>query len=119
MNTDILNNLKVFEENNSFINNNITLNNLSKDLKTNSSYLSKVINQYKNNTFSNYINDLRIEYAINELKQNPQFRNYTIKAISEEVGFNNAESFSKAFYKKNQIYPSFFIKQLNKDTIAV
>ena len=36
-------------------------------------------------------------------------------AIAQEVGFNNSESFSKAFYKKTGIYPSYFIKQLEKE----
>jgi AraC-like DNA-binding protein len=37
-----------------------------------------------------------------------------MSAIAEEIGFNNAQTFSSAFYKKTGIYPSYFINQLNK-----
>ncbi|WP_159025502.1 AraC family transcriptional regulator [Aquimarina sp. Aq78] len=42
------------------------------------------------------------------------YRKYTVQAIAQEIGFNNSEAFSKAFYKKTGIYPSYFIKKLEK-----
>ena len=106
---DILKNLKLFEENQSFIASNITVSILAKEFKTNSKYLSKVINIYKEKSFSNYINDLRIDFVIEKLKTDEVFRRYTIKAIAMEVGFNTAEAFSKSFFKSTGIYPSFFL----------
>ncbi|WP_299885222.1 helix-turn-helix transcriptional regulator [uncultured Lacinutrix sp.] len=111
---DVLEKLEQFEKNKNFLEKGLTLNSISKELNTNSSYLSKIINHYKEQSFSNYLNNLRINYAINELKHNIKFRNYTINAIALEVGFKTAESFSKSFYKEKGIYPSYFIKQLNK-----
>jgi len=73
-----------------------------------------VINHYKKESFSSYLNSLRIVYAVEKLKADTSFRNYTIAAIAKEVGFNNPESFSKAFYKKTGIYPSYFMNKLNK-----
>ncbi len=110
----ILMGLEEFEKKNSFLSNNINLNNLAKKLNTNSNYLSKIINQYKKESFSNYLNKLRIEYIVEELKTNSTYRKYTIKAISEISGFNNAESFSKAFYKYIRLKPSYFITELEK-----
>ncbi len=109
----ILEQLDDFETIHTFKNNNITLNQLAKDFDTNTAYLSKVINHYKDASFSKYLNNLRVDYATNALKNNAAFRKYTILAIADEVGFNNPESFSKAFYKKTGIYPSYFIKKLN------
>jgi len=111
---NILSHLNFFEKTHEFISNKISLNYLSKKLNTNSNYLSKVINQYKRTSFSNYINNLRIEYVIVQLKTNSIYRKYTIKAIAQEVGFNNSESFSKAFHKTTGIKPSYFIKELEK-----
>ncbi len=111
----ILTQLKNFEKNNSFIDNSITLNSLALTFETNSSYLSKVINAHKNKNFSTYLTDLRIDYAIKKLQNDLTFRKFGIKAIAFEVGFNNAESFSKAFFKKTAIYPSFFIKELDNE----
>ena len=90
------------------------MHNLSKSLSTNSNYLSKIINFYKGKNFSSYISDLRIDYCVEKLKTDEIFIKYSIKAIAFDIGFNNTESFSKAFYKKTGIYPSFFIKELEK-----
>ena len=106
--------LRHFEEQHEFLETNITLNSLSKKLDTNSNYLSKVINHYQQNNFSNYLNDLRIEYAVRQLKNNAQFRRYSVKGMAQEVGFSNAMSFSKAFHKRTGLYPSYFLKQLEK-----
>ncbi|NER12725.1 helix-turn-helix domain-containing protein [Leptobacterium flavescens] len=110
----IVDGLKAFEQKNEFLDPSITLNSLSKKLHTNSNYLSKVINHYEQKNFSNYINDLRIDYTVEQLKTNKQFRLYSVKGIAEEVGFNSTESFSKAFFKRTGIYPSYFIRQLRK-----
>ena len=94
--------------------NNITLANLAIDFNTNSRYLSKIINVNKGKNFSTYISDLRIDYSIEKLKTNEKFRKLAIKGIAFEIGFNNTESFSKAFYRKTGIYPSYFIKEIEK-----
>lgn len=103
--------LDEFENSNGFLNHNLTLNSLSKTFNTNSNYLSKIINFYKKQNFSSYISDLRIDYCIEQLKTNETYRKYSIKAIAFELGYNNAESFSKDFYKKTGIYPSYFIRE--------
>ncbi|MDC1161920.1 AraC family transcriptional regulator [Tenacibaculum sp.] len=106
--------LREFEEKNKFISSKITLNSLAKELKTNTNYLSKIINHHKSTSFSNYLNTLRIEYIIKILKKDSVIRRYTIKAIAIEAGFNNSESFSKAFYKVKGIKPSYFLRKLEK-----
>ncbi|MEW7289951.1 helix-turn-helix domain-containing protein [Aquimarina sp. 2304DJ70-9] len=108
----ILSNLKSFEESKKFVNREINLNHVALELNTNSKYLSKVVNLHKEKTFTQYINDLRIDYFIDQFQKDKKYSNYTIKAIAEEVGFNTANAFSKAFYKKTGKYPSDFIKEL-------
>ncbi len=114
--TEIVNSILLaldkFENRNGFLDHNLTLSSLSKRFNTNSNYLSKIINFYKNQNFSSYISDLRINYCVEQLKTNKTYRKYSIKALSFELGFNNAESFSKSFYKKTGIYPSYFISEL-------
>ncbi len=109
---NVLIRLREFEEKKDFLKPNITLPILSSKLNTNSKYLSKTINLHKKKSFTQYINDLRIEYLINRLNTDKKFTNYTIKAIAEEIGFNTANAFSKAFFKKIGKYPSDFIKDL-------
>ena len=88
---------------------------MSKKVGTNSKYLSKIINKYKEKTFSNYINDLRIEYAINKLYSDKQFRKYSIEAIADDLGFKSSRSFFGVFQKKTGISPSYFILELERD----
>jgi AraC-like DNA-binding protein len=110
--SEILEGLQKFEKEKQFLSHNITLSILAKELKTNNNYLSKVINHYKKLSFSNYLNLLRVNYFIDLAKRDPNIRKFTIKAIANEVGFSNSESFSKAFYKHKGIKPSYFLKEL-------
>ncbi|KAA1242373.1 AraC family transcriptional regulator [Aquimarina sp. RZ0] len=111
----ILKELEDFEKNNSFLEIKLTSAMMAKKMNTNSKYLTKVIKYYRGKTFSPYINDLRIEYIIERLKADKKIRNYTIKALAKEAGFNSTEVFSKSFYKKTGIYPSYFIKRLQSE----
>lgn len=110
----ILKKLDQFEIQKRFLESNLTVQILSVVVDSNSKYVSKIINVYKGKTFVQYINDLRIEHAIVELQQQKQLRKYTMQALAEEFGFNGAESFSAAFYKKTGIKPTYFIKELTE-----
>jgi AraC-like DNA-binding protein len=115
---ELMQKLIIFEKELGYLKLNLKLNDLVEQFDTNSSYLSKTINHYKGKNFSRYINDLRIDYVIKKLKADKKLRNYTIKAIAEEVGFNNSESFAKAFYNQTGLQPSYFVKKIeeNKET---
>ncbi|OXA93509.1 helix-turn-helix domain-containing protein [Flavobacterium hercynium] len=109
----ILEKLNSFENKKEYLEPNITVQVLSTAFDTNSKYVSKIVNVYKGKTFIQYINDLRIEYAISQLQENKILRKYTIHALGLEFGFNSAESFSSAFYKKAGLKPTYFIKELD------
>jgi AraC-like DNA-binding protein len=111
----IMNQLEAFEKRKRFLTPKITIQALASEFKTNPRYLSKIVNVYKQKTFTNYINDLRINFIVEELKQNKTYRNYSVKGIANTIGFSSAEVFSKAFYKKTGIYPSFFIKRIEQN----
>ncbi|MHC0447620.1 helix-turn-helix domain-containing protein [Flavobacterium sp. 3-218] len=112
----ILEKLNQFEKQKGYLTPNITVQILSGTFETNSKYVSKIVNVYKEKTFTQYLNDLRIEFAINQLQEKNKLRKYTVQALALEFGFNNAESFSTAFYKKTGIKPTYFIKELDSTT---
>ncbi|WP_161635259.1 helix-turn-helix domain-containing protein [Aquimarina macrocephali] len=112
--THILGKLDEFEKELKYLTLGISAQSLSDDINTNVKYLSRVINHYKNKTFTTYLNELRIAHAVKELKTNITLQKYTIKAIANEMGYNSAETFSNAFYKQVKIKPSYFIKELRK-----
>lgn len=118
LNNDILNQIQIklnmFENEKRFLDRKLNLEVLSKELNTNRVYLSKVINELKGQNFSQYLNTLRINYIVNELKTNPYLQKYTITAIAEEAGFNNSESFTNAFKKITGTLPSYFLKALQE-----
>ncbi|TSE10096.1 helix-turn-helix domain-containing protein [Aquimarina algiphila] len=112
----LLSQLQLFEERQGYLSSKINSKDLAKSFGSNSSYLSLVINTYKKKSLSQYLNDLRIDFAVEKLQSDARFRKYTIKAIAQEVGFKTAEAFAKTFYKKTGIYPSYFIKKLEKQS---
>jgi AraC-like DNA-binding protein len=111
---NILVQLKKFEKEKGFLQNTITINTLAQEFETNTNYLSQIINHYKETSFTTYLNNLRIDFAVEELKKNKKWQKYAISSIATEVGFNTSESFSSAFFKKTSIKPSYFIKELQK-----
>ncbi|WP_046755024.1 helix-turn-helix domain-containing protein, partial [Kordia jejudonensis] len=52
--------------------------------------------------------------ALEKLKEDKLFRSYDIKSIASELGFKSPDSFSRAFKNKTGIYPSYYIKNINK-----
>lgn len=88
---------------------------LSEGLGTNSTYLSKIINIYKGKSFNHYINDLRINYITDLMKNDAKFLNIDVKELATIAGFTNAISFSDNFQRKYQIKPSFFIKMMKEN----
>ncbi|MEM9687827.1 MAG: helix-turn-helix domain-containing protein, partial [Bacteroidota bacterium] len=109
--------LAVFVSEKQYLDKTVSLNQLAKAMDTNPKYLSHVVNFYEQKSFIDYIKDLRIGYVLEALKSDAVLRKYSIKAIASEVGFNTSEAFSKAFYKKTGLYPSYFIKELDKTLV--
>lgn len=108
--------LNKFEKSNLFNNKNISLPFLAGRFETNTKYLSYVINTHKEKDFNNYINELRINYIIEKLKNEPQYRNYKMASLAEEIGFSSHSKFSKVFKKVTSLSPSLFIKYLQDET---
>lgn len=104
-----------FEKQKDFLKPTLTLQLLSQEFDTNTKYLSKIINESKGKPFITYINDLRIDYCVLILQKDSKLRKYTIQALAQEFGFNTAESFSTAFFKKTGLKPSYFIKELENN----
>ena len=109
----IINGLIDFENNKGFLNPGINLDSLAKSLNTNSSYLSSVINSYKGKSLPNYLNDLRIDYAIKQIAKNKGLlSSLTIAGAAQEFGYNNEQAFSLAFKRRTGTTVSVFIKEM-------
>lgn len=111
----LLNKLSKFEKSEKFLKKDLTLTSLSNSLATNPRYLSEIIKQYKNKSFNNYINGLRIQFITNKLYDTPIFREYKISYLAEACGFSSREVFAVIFKKETGVSPSYFISQLKKE----
>ena len=102
--------LEVFmQEEKPFLDQDLSILKLAKDLKTNTKYLSYIINtEYKQN-FINFINEFRINDVKEHLLSNKM--NYTIEALAQNSGFKSKSSFNNAFKKVLGKTPSEFIKE--------
>ena len=83
----------------------ITIDKFAKRIETNRQYLSVVINEYYNKNFNNFINEYRVNDAI-EIMMSDKKMKYTIEGISENVGFSNRTSFIKSFKLVTGMTPS-------------
>ncbi|MEM7084666.1 MAG: helix-turn-helix domain-containing protein [Bacteroidota bacterium] len=97
----------------------LTLSKMAKEIDTNTSYLSKVINEHYEISFTNFINELRISYTLKSLETVPEFSKYTVDHIAEKSGFASSSAFYKAFKKYTGLTPSYYIKKrLEQQTIT-
>lgn len=115
----ILNSLEAFEAGTLFINHNMSLPFLAGHFNTNTRYLSRVINQYKQKDFSSYINELRINYIVEKLKNDPVWRQYKISTLAEETGFSSHGKFTPVFKSITGLSPSIYIKYLEEEASSM
>lgn len=115
----LLHKLEIFEKSRLFLEKGLTRYALSETFGTNESYLSKVINTYKGNNFNGYLNQLRIGYITQLLRESSKYRNYSVEALSNECGFTDRSRFSKAFTEMNGLSPVEFIAQLNRESLEM
>jgi len=87
----------------------LNLRELSQHLNTNTSLLSKAINQSFKMNFNDYVNSLRIEAFI-KAYQEDQEKNYTMIALAFDAGFNSVSTFNRAFKKIKGNSPKEYFK---------
>ena len=93
-----------------FLSPELSLKRLSERLEVNSNIVSKTINSELNLNFNDYINQKRVKVAQERLLSN-DFKQLTIEAIGNSVGFNSKSAFYTAFKKFVGCSPSAFVKQ--------
>ncbi len=93
-----------------FLRSDLSLHDLAELLETNTSYLSKVINELTGQNFNLFLNQFRIEEACSQLVNQKQ-QYLSIEGIAQSVGFNSKSAFNAAFKKIKGITPSEFIDQ--------
>ena len=94
-----------------FIDKNLNIRDLSVELNTNRTTLSRIINTKFNTNFNNFINEYRIKEACKLYEANIH-KTLTNKAIANKIGFNSESTFYTAFKKFCGVTPSVYIKNI-------
>lgn len=89
---------------------NISLEDVSKELFISKSYISHIFSEKVQMGFRDYINSLRVSYALNHLKDGK----LSISEISAVSGFESIRSFNRAFKKIYQTTPTEYKRNSNK-----
>ena len=97
-----------------YLNPSLKLNDLSKKLKTNTMYLSQVINQEYGKNFNTFINEHRIKEA-QRCILNGDHITLNLEGIAQKTGFANRVTFNAAFKKFTGVSPSFYIESVEQE----
>ena len=90
-----------------FKNPNLTLAQLAKEINVRPHLLSQLLNDNLNKSFSQFINEYRIEEAIMLLDRGSHLK---MEFIAEKSGFNSNSTFYAAFKKFTGTTPAKYIK---------
>jgi len=97
-----------------YLDSNLSLDGVAQELNLNKSHLSRIINTELGKSFSDYVNQLRVEEA-KAYMANPEFSNYTLVAIGLEAGFNSKSTFHTTFKKYTGMTPSEYKNTIHKN----
>jgi AraC-like DNA-binding protein len=103
--------LALLSTENSYLDPQVSIADLSQKLSISTKQLSQVINQSFNKSFFDFINYYRIQEAQKILKESADDK-MTILEVMYEVGFNSKSSFNTAFKKETGQTPSEFRKTI-------
>lgn len=90
----------------------VTIQDLSREIGINRTYLSNFINETYGENFNNWINGLRINEAKYKILTTSED---SLSEIARKIGFADLAHFSKIFKRKEGISPSDWKKQNIKD----
>lgn len=101
------------EENKPFLNPNYTLENLARDLTSNKTYVSRLINDCTGLNFCQLMNRYRVNFAREMFQKDTDLK---VRDLSEISGFNSQVSFNMAFKLFYSVTPGLWCKDY-KDKI--
>lgn len=101
---------EIMENTEEFCSPDFSLDQLASLVGSNSKYVSQAINEIFGKNFSAFVNSYRVKLARIWLSDVEKYGNYTIKAISDSLGYRSTTTFTNAFRSITGITPSVFQK---------
>ncbi len=112
---DLLRKLELFEKNKGFIKKDVNLASLSKQFETNTKYLSEIIKTHRQKQFNSYLNELRVNYIVNRLQNEPKYINTKVSYLASDCGFASHSTFTTTFTQIMNESPSAFVKRIKAE----
>lgn len=75
---------------------------------SNTRYISQVLNEKMDKTFSQYLNEVRIDEVRRRIVDFEHYGHLTIEALASDIGFKSRSTFSKTFKRMTGLTPSEF-----------
>lgn len=116
---DLLKKLELFEKNKGFIKKDINLATLSKQFETNTKYLSEIIKIHRQKPFNSYLNELRVYYIVNRIKNEPKYINTKVSYLASDCGFTSHSTFTTIFTQIMNESPSAFLKRIKEEQKSI
>lgn len=99
LNDDLFNQIeRLIEKQKLYTNPKVSLELVANKVAISPNYLSQLINNHSDQSFTHFINSKRVTLA-KEFLVNPDFDKYTIQSVALETGFHSKSSFYTAFKK--------------------
>lgn len=95
-----------------YLNPELSLAELAKQLQTNQAIISRTINEGFGQNFNDYINTYRLKEVLKKLDKG-EHKQHTIEGIAYDCGFNSKPTFNRAFKKLLNKTPLEYIKEGN------
>ncbi|RXK52454.1 helix-turn-helix domain-containing protein [Aquirufa rosea] len=109
---DLLDSLnRFFETERIFLKSNLTLDEVAKKQKVNSRLIRIAIQSELNLSFTDYVNTWRIQYAEDQCRENPKWKNFKLEVVALESGFGTRQSFNAAVKKIKGVSPSQYFSE--------
>ena len=109
---------RVMENVEEFCSTDFSIDRLAQLVGSNPRYVSEAINEGYGKNFRAFLNDYRIKEAMQRLADNGRYGHYTIKAISESVGYKSQANFISIFTRLTGMKPSIYQK-ISRERISI
>ncbi len=94
-----------------FLNPKVRMPDIASAIEITPNELSWYLNEHKKTNFFAFINELRINHAV-QLLENKEYEHYTLEALSKLSGFQSKTTFNNRFKEIKNVTPSAFRKSI-------
>ncbi|CAM4126679.1 helix-turn-helix domain-containing protein [Cytophagaceae bacterium 50C-KIRBA] len=102
---------RYFETERIFLKPSLTLIEVARKLKVKPRLIRLALQYEMDISFSDYVNNWRIQYAEEQCRENPKWKNYKLEVVALESGFGTRQSFNSAVKKIKGVSPGQYFSE--------